>query len=190
MGLWDNVTVWYTCKKPINNKIGDWLTELHTTGYDNIRRVNKNIYGCAFDCSYNHYSIIKTSYERGLNNILILEDDVKFCEDRKYFDMCLSHIPENYGICKLYYSNQPDEMYIDQSKPLFTNNIPYDSSKVCSTAAYCLDRYGMEQMIKSYENKFTCADWVFMGVNQEKFYYNNFKICEIIKSKSDINILC
>ena len=186
--LWDKIDIWWTCKRPISSMIGDALLTLHTPDYDKIRKVNKDIYGAVFNCSFEHYTIIKTSYERGFNNIMIFEDDVNFVNDRKYFDLCLSKIPDNYELCKLQHSFSDDlTEYTDTSLPLFSNLT--DAYGLQSTAAYCLSRDGMKNMIKSYELRFSVADIAFVYILQtepKKFYKNNHKIITINNIKSDI----
>lgn len=182
MNLSDKIDIWWTCKRNISIDIGNNLNSIHTRYYDDFKRYNKDIYAAVFNCAFEHYTIIKTSYERGFNNIMIFEDDICFIENREYFDKCISLIPDNYKICKLYHTNNSLNICTDFSKSenLFkkcNNHNKYLTS--LSTAAYCLNRIGMELMINSYHKNFTCADKVFENIDQNDIYINTKKIIYI-----------
>lgn len=194
MNLSDKIDIWWTCKRNISVDIGNNLNSIHTPYYDDSKKHNKDIYGAVFNCALEHYTIIRTSYERGFNNIMIFEDDICFAENREYFDKCLSLIPNDYKICKLYHSNNLLHLCKDFSKTenLFklSNNYNKTTTSV-STAGYCLNRKGMELMIESYHKKFNCADRVFENINQENIYVNTKKILYInplFESNLNLNI--
>ena len=77
----DQVKIWWTVKRKISTQIGNSIDTLHSIYYDNIKRANKNVYGAVFNCALEHYTIVKQAYLRGLNTILVLEDDIKFIDN-------------------------------------------------------------------------------------------------------------
>ena len=159
MNLQDNIDIWWTCKRPISCVCGDYIKTLHTKDYDRIREINKNLYGGVFNCAFEHYTIIKTSLERGLNNILIFEDDIKFYKDREYFDKCIEGITNDMPICKLYYSGESLQEYNNSNDPIFS---PIKDVGIHSTAAYALNREGMEIMTNIYDKFFPVSDLAFL----------------------------
>ena len=65
-------TIYYTTKRSFSNKIANVFRPQIETDYYNEKYIeNKNVYGNVFNCTLAHYDIIKTSYERGLERILI-----------------------------------------------------------------------------------------------------------------------
>ena len=62
MGMENEVEVWWTCKRKISNQIGDNIKTLCTAFYDEKRQTCDNVYGSVFNCSFEHYSIIKQAY--------------------------------------------------------------------------------------------------------------------------------
>lgn len=166
--LENDVQFWYTTKKPINNIIGESISDLHTKFYDEIsKHTNKNVYGSVFDCAYNHYSIVKQAYLRGLNNILIIEDDIHFNDDISLLNDIIKNIPQNYDVLKLFNEFNP---YIVGKQDIVTPNIDneyfdllnatdvYSRFYRFSTLCYGLSRAGMLALITVYETKFMPAD--------------------------------
>ena len=53
------------------------------------KRYNPDIYCAVFNCAFEHYTIVKQAYLRGLNNILVFEYDIRFisnvCAAKKVF---------------------------------------------------------------------------------------------------------
>lgn len=159
----NEVEIWWTCNKPINNIIGKFILSLRTSYYSGIRQIKPNVYGNVFDCAYNHYSIIKQSYLRGFNSILILEDDVIFKKNLAEFKKIINAIPKDFKIVKLASSaiennvQNCNEVFIDK------NHTDWDRYKFGATC-YALSRSGMEILIKEYEKKFTVSDIVINNV--------------------------
>ena len=188
----DQFEYWWTCKKsPINNPIGNNMDNLKDGYYENKIKTNPNVYGNVFDCAYNHYSIIKQAYLRGLNSILIIEDDIQFTRNDEILSNLFEMMPKDYNIIKFYYSFDMNKeklktiKYVDKSDPHFYN---YDFSTLC----YALSKEGMRIMIEEYENNFRSADVVLENIKKndsknDKYFILSFQaLCWPIGNKSNI----
>ena len=51
-----------------------------------------------YDCARNHYAIIKTAYDLGWENVLVIEDDVLFLKDTDVWNTYLYNIPTDFDI--------------------------------------------------------------------------------------------
>lgn len=52
-----------------------------------------------FGCLISHLNIIKKAKESEISSVVILEDDVVFCEDfNKEFNLCMNEMPENWDM--------------------------------------------------------------------------------------------
>ena len=56
--------------------IGEKFPGLKTKYYDRVSLYVPDVYDKVFGTALNHYNIIKTSYERGMNNIMILQYNI------------------------------------------------------------------------------------------------------------------
>lgn len=183
IGLEDKVTWWWTCYRDISNKVGDLLTEMHTDAYDDMRKNSDSVYGRVFNCAFEHYTIIKSSYLRGMNNILIFEDDIEFCGDKQWFEQVLSKVPYDYDICKLFYGWGPVDNITSFDTDIFERKfVP------SSTVAYMMNRIGMKAYINSANEQFRCADLNFLGVdtNSVNFYVNKYQIIKLSNTQTTI----
>lgn len=175
VGIWDKVQIWWTCKRNISNKVGNFLIEMHTSEYDRmIREYNMNtLYGGVFNCTFEHYTMIKTSYLRGFNHIMIFEDDITFDGDKEWFEQVLNKIPEDYDICKFHYTGDSDVSIPSFDQDIFKKELCHGS-----TMAFCMNRNGMKAYLDAVNEKYWCADMVFLRCKVNNFYTNKFKICK------------
>lgn len=184
IGIEDQVKIWWTCKRPISTFCGNNITSLKTLYYDSIyNNSNKNVYGNVFNCSFEHYTIIKQAYNRGLNSILILEDDIKFTNDINTVKNVFDNMPKDYDIIKFYNSYTPEGWLINNKFNDIYVNPEYNTNlytNCCSTLCYALSKNGMKQMINMYDKKFVPADVVFDNFRDFKIKFYNLKY----------NILC
>jgi GR25 family glycosyltransferase involved in LPS biosynthesis len=158
INLVNEVDFWYTCKKPINENIGNSIQSLHDKYYNKLMKNNKYIYGAVFDCSYNHYSIIKQSYIRGFDSILIIEDDIHFNDNIELLNNIINNIPNDYDVLKFYNTKclvNDNKASDDYFELLNENNY---KNYYHSTLCYALSRKGMETIIKEYETDFVASD--------------------------------
>ena len=179
----DKITWWWTCYRNISNKIGDMLTQIHTDAYDKMREDSDSLYGRVFNCAFEHYTIVKTSYLRGMNNILVFEDDIEFNGDGDWFNKVLNKVPYDYDICKLFHGYGPTEQI-----PSFEQDIFEKKFAPSSTCAYLMNRIGMKEYINSADNMFMCADLNFMNINihNVNYYVNKYELIRLSNVASTI----
>lgn len=195
LGILNQVDFWWTCKRSISTKVGNFLTELHTPFYNGIYKCNENVYSGVFNCSLEHYTIVKQSYLRGYNSILIIEDDIFFNEDINYIEDIFNNLPEDYDVIKFYSMYVFNNYYIDQQNKIshvnkhFTNNI----FGICSTKMYALSRNGMKMLIEKYDEAFNPSDIVldrikYKNDNNENWFIpeENLDIKFYILEKNDL----
>ena len=100
-----------------------------------------------------HYNIIKTSYERGFNSILICEDDVNFIDNKNTILDVFNRIPKDYDIIKFY--NLCDTDYFEKDLKITTykkiNYILQNRGGLGSAMIYALSRNGMKIYIDYVE---------------------------------------
>lgn len=189
----DKVNIWWTCRRNISNEIYKNVVHdnLNIENYiDKDICQNPYLGGGVFNCAFEHYTIIRTSYERGFEHILIFEDDAEFFVNLDTFKYFISKLPDNYICCKFFnqtftknkkYNNiKYDLPYnlenIKEPYSLINNinkkNISY--FKYCSTISYMLNREGMKKVIEIYNKNFLVADHIFRCLDY--FYICNYKI--------------
>lgn len=120
----------------------------------NIINVNKcsNSDNPVFDCSLNHVKIIENAYNKGLEHILIMEDDIRFINDLNVLNEYIKNIPKDYDIILFdyIYGYDFDEIsrFFNKDKTNYFINIDKDQ-RVFSAACYLLSRNGMKHIINS-----------------------------------------
>lgn len=188
--LENEVNFWYTTKKPINVTIGDCIETLHTPYYKRKMNVNPYTYAACFDCAYNNYSIIKQAYIRGINSILIFEDDIKFNEDVNLLKDIVDNIPSDYDVIRLHNTCYDKNNKIENG--VYFELLDEDNCKhyYHSTVCYALSRKGMKALIDKYETKLQAADNVLDSIrlNEDiKFYILKLNVfCTYQDMKSTI----
>ena len=183
LGIKDQVEIWWTCKRKISTEIGNSLESLHTIFYNYKRRKNEDVYGAVFNCSFEHYTIIKQAYLRGLNSILILEDDISFnknISNEKIHDI-FANIPEDYDIVK-FYNEQIDKDESDNQFSFISNKSIHVYNYSLSSLCYALSNNGMKKYIEKMDEKFEIADRILDTLKCDKeikFYtLSNNLLCD------------
>lgn len=135
----------YTTKFPYNTLIANAFNESQKGRFTKPNE---------YDCSRNHYSIVKECYDRGFNNILIMEDDLKFLKDNKTFINFIGNIPVDYDILQFGgFTTDPKAKGILEK---YNENIYWTKHKyigLWNASMYALSRKGMEYYI-AFMNKF------------------------------------
>ena len=96
--------------------------------HNHMARSHKNI-------TFGEYTLIKTCYELGYNNILLIEDDLRFLKDINEIETQLNIFLENRDKCNFYFFD-----YVIFNYCIFNFSCVY------------LDRKGMEYIIYCIEN--------------------------------------
>lgn len=138
MGIYDDVDYWWTCRHPYTKEIHDFLVSIEHFRINAINAPN------AYNCSRNWYEIIKTSYLRGFEHILCIEDE---------FKTFMKKIPNDYDIIRFGYLNDN----------VFNNNECFyiqDYDKfIYGTQMFALNRNGMKYYIDYMDEYFGAADF-------------------------------
>jgi len=192
IGIRDQVKIWWTVKRKISIKIGNLLESLHSSYYNIVKsEQNKNIYGSVFNCSFEHYTIIKQAYLRGLNTILILEDDIKFIDNIDFVKKAFTQLPEQWDVIKFHNGFNGRQEYLQKynGEDDLWNLIKTDYKAETSTACYALNKNAMKFYIDAMDRYFTYADAIFpMFIDNDFKYYdtNYLVVYNDMEQNSDI----
>lgn len=181
----DKINIWYTTRRNISQLCGKLVDSVQTYDYKMLN--NPEVFGRVFDCAFQHLSIIKTSYERGLESILIIEDDFGFSEGIEKLNEVFSNLPNDWDVIKF------DTFF---NKGWYTENGDYfrecyDEDMIFGTMCYALNRNGMKAVIDSYQNDFLPSDIaLYNGFKdkQVKAYITNYRIGRLLSCESSIEM--
>lgn len=171
VGIKDQVKIWWTVKRKISAQIGNSIDTLHSTFYDKLKKTNKNIYGAVFNCALEHYTIVKQAYLRGVNTILVLEDDIKFIDNISAVEKAFTQLPSQWDVLKFYngFNARQNSIPKYNCEDDLWNKITTKFKSEESTACYAFNRDAMKFYIDSMDRCFIFADGIF-----PIFIYNNF----------------
>lgn len=181
--------IWWTTKRPFSTKIAlsTFNDTIRDSYYDKVQQRTFDVYGNVFNCTFEHYTIIKQAYERGMNNILICEDDINFIANEQTLEVFFNNIPADYSCAKFWGTATNysvfDKKYLYYNKE-FTDH--YNNNIIFSTLCYALSRKGMEEFIHNVEQMFCAADMVFTKFDPKYFYISNMPLAMPMYFKSDI----
>jgi len=160
-----DLDIWWTTKtQPFSEQM---LNGILLSGYGRYI-INKNELNLARE----FYSIIKISYERGFNNILIFEDDFSLMKN-EYINEFISNIPNDFDIIQ--FSTLANKKLFDYNKLIKT----YSEGKLfieCNSGFWsnnglALSRKGMKYFLDYYNSEFVAADIPqFEFNNTDKFF--------------------
>lgn len=148
LGISNNITFYRDVRHPFVNEISSFLRD-NQIG---------NLRGAAFNCTRNHYAIIKSAYLRGVESIMIIEDDNQFYKDslelQKYFD----NLPEDWEILRvncLRGSREETQFNRDGNTDKLWDNV---ETAMWGTGCYVLSREGMHKMIEWIDSHYDAID--------------------------------
>lgn len=146
----DSIRVHYATPFPYNDLIIDAFNK---SGRGRFSKPNE------FDCSRNHYSIIKTAYDLGYEHILVMEDDIRFLKDTDIFNNYIENIPEDFDILQFgaFTADQNIAKYLNGSNLWFKHK----DVGIWNASMYALSRKGMEYFIAFMNKIFWVADGPF-----------------------------
>lgn len=149
IGLEDenDLTVIYATPFPHNDIIAD---AFNRTNRGRFTKPNE------YDCSRNHYSIIKQAYDLGYESILVLEDDIQFIKDFDKFNEYVDAITEDYDILQFGgFSADPKILEYMKSESKW---VQHQSVGLWTTSMYALSHRGMQYYLAFMEKFFWVAD--------------------------------
>ena len=137
---------------------------------------NEYVNNNCLSCYLNHYWAIKTSYERGYNNVLILEDDIFFIFVLNMIHQTFDNIPKDYKMIKF---SQQLHTVNNSTMYLFPNgdngiqefHKEYIDYKSWGSAGYMLSREGMKELIDIYNSEIMPADNIMYKLNNKNEIY-------------------
>ena len=142
-----------------------------------------------YDCTHNHYSMIKQAYDQGYQYCLVLEDDILFIEDQKLWEKYLDNIPEDFDILQ-FGGFTADKLVVEEvlnHKDEYWVKHPHVG--VWTTAMYALSRKGMEYYLEFIDKFLWVADGPLYRAPIDNPELNTY-ICTIplvIQEDKDVN---
>ena len=114
-----------------------------------------------FNLTRNFYTIIKTSYLRGFNKILIFEDDFSLMK-RDVLNDFMSHIPEDFDIIQFSLLFKKDMYNFNDLNKEYKNDKYFIKAPfgAWSNNGLALSRNGMKYYIDKIDKEFLAADYV------------------------------
>lgn len=115
--------------------------------------------GNAFNCTREHYNIIKQAYYRGIESVLVFEDDFIFNDVEKTIKMFSQKLPDDWKLIQYAYSNGTKEEF-DEPVLDFFELVPItEENHHWSTSCYALSRAGMKYYIDYMSKEYSVADY-------------------------------
>ena len=147
-----NFNIIYGTPFPYNNII---INAFNTTGKGRFTKPNE------YDCSRNHYSIIKQAYDLGYSHVLVMEDDICFLNNINLFIKYIENIPNDYDIIQFggFTANPAIEKYLEKDlNNIKTFWVKHKDVGIWNTSMYMLSRKGMEFYLTFMDKLFWVAD--------------------------------
>jgi GR25 family glycosyltransferase involved in LPS biosynthesis len=180
LGILQDVEIWWSCKHP---KVLEICNFLHNTNQFYWNGLGN---GGAFNCTREHYQMVKTAYLRGYNSICIIEDDITFTDDVELIKRVFNSIPNDYDILRISYHIRRGLIY-PSIPELFIED---DTMRLWGTQMYALSRAGMKYYIEYVDNNYCVADAPLYDVDaiqkyglKNYLYFNN----DLIIRDNEIN---
>jgi len=149
-------------KELLHNNITDveWVTSFNTdeldspsitNGYQKISNLSKPVISLLLK----HCWIIKNAYDKGYDDILILEDDATFEEDfTNRFNRYKIQLPLDWDVC---WVGSCCDLHVNQIEGI---NVYRTNTSRC-THCYILSKSGINKIIKYINNIDDAIDWYF-----------------------------
>ena len=152
-------------RKRISEKI---FTKLNIDCHFHI--VQKHPKGGMYGCFESHIQVIQDAYNKGLNNLLIFEDDIKLTPSytSRQVEVCIDFMKNNtdwdifflgYIPCNTNRGSMKDLLYAEFVNEHIIKYRPF------ATHSYCLSRKGMKKILDNYKR--------YIGqIHLDQFYVN------------------
>ena len=145
------INFYYATPFPFNDIISYALT---ISGKGKFTKPNE------YDCSRNHYAMIKIAYDLGYEHILILEDDIMFYNNRQILKEYIKNIPDDFDVIQFGGFSADPVVYDTLDQLRKKGQLWYHNTdlKLWNCSMYMLSRKGMEYYIKFMDELFWVAD--------------------------------
>lgn len=111
-----------------------------------------------YDCTHNHYSMVKQAYDQGYEYCLIMEDDIRFLDmnDGEIWESYLNNIPDDFDILQFggFTTDPKIKNYMDER----AHWVKHPDVPVWNASMYALSRKGMKYYIDFIDKFFWVAD--------------------------------
>lgn len=134
-----------------NDYINSILSISSLDSLNNISKNHKEIRTkSAIGCYLSHYKIWEKIIKEDLNNVLILEDNIKTNIFSKEFNNYIKNLPQDYDVAMIYWFTLWFDPLINPKKKEIINNNwnKYNSVNLWGCAAYMVSRKGAEKLVK------------------------------------------
>lgn len=155
LGVLDQITWFEVVKHPHTDFIAASMRNGGLGGTNN---------GGAFNCTREHYTMIKSSYLKGYDSILILEDDVSLLNDIDQFSNILSEIPSSWDILRFAALWDVTGLEEVMGHSDMWNQV---NPRFWGTTGYALRREGMRYFIDEIDKRYC-------NIDTPLFYYSDF----------------
>ena len=131
---------------------------------------------------HEQYTIIKSAYLRGLESVMIIEDDCGFIKDRSVLEEYFNNLPNDWDVLRINCLRGPKtQEYINDYKDKYNYWFPQVNC-LYGAAAYALSRKGMKHMLDWYDQNFDAID-VPLAIGNVKIL--RYELKKFIPIKSD-----
>ena len=142
---------WYNCDNMLIN-YDRYKTEINTGFTENNIR-----------CTFGHYTLIKTAYELGYDDILICEDDIRFLKDINEIENQLNIFLENKNKCDGYYF----DYLVTVNNSIVLGSCYYINRKVMKYLIYCMEHFHLTNdsyimMDYLYPSEYISLSWPYI----------------------------
>ena len=142
-----------------------------------------------YDCTHNHYSMVKQAYDQGYQYCLVLEDDILFIKDKKIWEKYLDNIPSDFDILQFGGFTADERVVEDVLNHKNEYWVKHPHVGIWTTSMYALSRKGMEYYLEFIDKFFWVADGPLYRASMDNPELNTY-ICTIplvIQEDKDVN---
>lgn len=159
---------------------------MHVLNQNNWGRLTKPN---EYDCTHNHYSMIKQAYDQGYQYCLIMEDDILFIKDEKLWEKYLDNIPGDFDILQFGGFTTDKRVVKDVLNHKDEYWVKHPKVPIWNASMYALSRKGMEYYLKFIDKFLWVADGPLYRAPIDNPELNTY-ICTIplvIQEDKDVN---
>ena len=142
-----------------------------------------------YDCTHNHYSMVKQAYDQGCQYCLIMEDDILFIKDEKLWEKYLDNIPGDFDILQ-FGGFTADKLVVEEVLNHKDDYwVKHPNVPIWNASMYALSRKGMEYYLKFIDKFLWVADGPLYRAPIDNPELNTY-ICTIplvIQEDKDVN---
>lgn len=156
LGIKNDVELFQTCLHPHINVISKSLSNNNCGNFNSPN---------AFNCTREHYTIIKRAYINNLNSIMIIEDDCQFLNKIDILQNYFDNLPYDWDILRINcLRGSTEEDYFNNKSSLWEKQF----IGIWGTGCYALSRKGMKYILDSLDNYYEPIDCPLFNYNKDK----------------------